>query len=82
MLFTSRWSLGALGSTLGLHSDKLNGDKLLGKQDMYSGTVFSVDTHAQAVQHLLLMWKALGMMVILLICVVSIVLKLKDNIRS
>jgi ABC-type multidrug transport system ATPase subunit len=79
MLFTSRWSLGALGSTLGLHSDKLSGDKLLGTQDVYCGTLFSIYTRAQAVQHLLLMWKALGMMVILLICIVGIVLKLKDN---
>ncbi|HEY4033707.1 MAG TPA: ABC transporter permease, partial [Ktedonobacteraceae bacterium] len=81
MLFTSRWSIGALGSTIGLHSDKLGGDKLLGQQDIYSGTLFSTYTHAEAVQHLLLMWKALGIMVILLICIVSIVLKLKDNTR-
>jgi hypothetical protein len=52
----------------------------LGTQDVYCGTLFSIYTRAQAVQHLLLMWKALGMMVILLICIVGIVLKLKDNV--
>lgn len=81
MLFTSRWSLGALGSTLGLDSNKLNGDKLLSNQDMYNGTLFSIYTHAEAVQHLFLMWKVLGVMVILLIGVVGIVLKLKDSTR-
>jgi len=81
MLFTSRWSMGALGSTIGLHSDKLGGDKLLGQQDIYSGTLFSTYTQPEAVQHLLLMWRALIVMVILLICVVAIVLKLKDNTR-
>src|SRR5205807_10412492 len=79
LLFTSRWSMGALGSTIGLHSDKLAGDKLLGQQDIYSGTLFSTYTQAEAVQHLLLMWKALGMMVILLICIVALVLTLKNN---
>jgi hypothetical protein len=82
MLFTSRWSMGALGSTIGLHSDKLGGDKLLGQQDIYSGTLFSTYTHVEAAQHLLLMWKALGMMVILLICAVAFILKLKDNSRA
>jgi hypothetical protein len=81
MLFTSRWSIGALGSTIGLHSDKLGGDKLLGQQDIYNGTLFSTYTHTEALQHLLLMWKALGIMVILLICIVGIVLKWKDNTR-
>ena len=81
MLFTSRWSMGALGSTIGLHSDKLGQDKLLGQQEIYSGTLFSTYTHAEALQHLLLMWRALAMMVILLICVASLILKLKDNAR-
>ena len=82
MLFTSRWSMAALGSTIGLHSDKLGGDKLLGQQDVYSGTLFSIYTQAEAMQHLLLMWRALGVMIMLLICVVGIALKLKDNIIS
>lgn len=81
MLFTSRWSLGALGSTIGLHSDKLGGDKLWGNLDIYRGTLFSTYTRAEALQHLLLMWKALGIMVILLIGVAAVVLKLKDNTR-
>jgi ABC-type multidrug transport system ATPase subunit len=79
LLFTCRWSMGALGSTMGLHSDKLGGDKLLGQLDIYYGTLFSIYTHAEAVQHLLLMWKFLGIIAILLTCVMGLILKLKDK---
>jgi ABC-type multidrug transport system ATPase subunit len=79
LLFTCRWSMGALGTTISLHSDKLGGDKLLGQLDIYNGTLFSIYTHADAVQHLLLMWKALGVIIILLICAVGTILKLKDK---
>jgi ABC-type multidrug transport system ATPase subunit len=79
LLFTCRWSMGALGTTIGLHSDKLGGDKLLDQSDIYYGTLFSIYTHADAVQHLLLMWKVLGIMAILLIHTVGIILKLKDK---
>ena len=79
MAFTERWSLGALGSTIGLHSDPLGGDNLIGHHRIYCGTHFSTCSHAVAIMHLLLLWGALAAMTIFAGCMVSLVLKLKDT---
>jgi hypothetical protein len=79
-LCVSRWSMAALGSSVGLHSDKLGGDKLFGT-DTYHGTLFSIYSQANATQHLLLMWLVLGAMVIILGCIIGGVLKWKDKHR-
>jgi hypothetical protein len=79
MMFAARWSIGALGTTIGLHSEKLGGDKLLGNIETYSGTLFSTYTHSQAMSHLLTMWIALTVMIVLFICLAGTFLKLKDR---
>ena len=40
-LFPTRWALAALGSSLGLHSDKIDGGKLIGDDFTYHSTLFS-----------------------------------------
>jgi ABC transport system ATP-binding/permease protein len=78
MLFAARWSIAALGSSIGLHSDKISGDKLFGDNYSYHGTLFSTYTHADAMRYLLTMWAALGVMIVLLVFAVGILLKRKD----
>ena len=78
MLFTARWSIAALGSTIGLHSDRLGNDKLMGTQNTYCGTLFSTCSSSAAVTHLLWMWAALGIMILFFGVVVILFLKLKD----
>jgi ABC transport system ATP-binding/permease protein len=82
MFFTSRWSIAALGSTVGLHSDKLGGDRLINSDNIYQGTLFSIYSHANAVQQLLTTWGVLGIMTLLLMCAVGLFLKLKDRDHS
>ncbi len=79
MMFAARWSIGALGTTIGLHSEKLGGDKLFGNIETYSGTLFSTYTHSQAISHLLTMWIALTVMIVFFTCLVGTFLKLKDR---
>ena len=78
MAFATRWSIAALGTTVGLHSDKMGGDNLLRGYAPYHGIIFSIYSQADAVRHLLMMWSVLGAMIILLACVVGIFLKRKD----
>jgi ABC transport system ATP-binding/permease protein len=82
MFFSARWSIGALGSTIGLHSDKLGGDNLLGTQSIYCGTLLSTCSKSQATTHLLWLWAALGAMILLFGFVMGIFLKLKDRHRQ
>ena len=82
MLFTSRWSIAALGSTVGLHSDKLGGDRLVNADNIYQGTLFSIYPHADAVRQLLTVWSVLGIMILLLMCAIGFFLKRKDRICS
>ncbi|GAC1354520.1 MAG: hypothetical protein NVSMB38_33130 [Ktedonobacteraceae bacterium] len=78
LLFAARWSMAALGSSLGLHSDKISGDKLLGDNYTYHGTLFSIYNHADAMRYLLTMWLALIVMIVLLACIIGVFLKRKD----
>jgi len=78
MIFATRWSIGALGSIVGLHSDKIAGDMLFGNEPIYQGTLFSTYQQADAIRYLLLMWLALGIMTVLLACVTGMFLKKKD----
>jgi ABC-type multidrug transport system ATPase subunit len=80
-LFPTRWAMTALGSTIGLHSDKLGGDKLFGNDTTYHGTLFSTFTQANATQRVELAWAALGIIIIVLCIATAIGLKRKD-IRS
>ena len=70
--------MAALGSSLGLHGDKLGGDKLLGDDYTYHGTLFSTYSQTDAMQRVLLAWAALGTIIIILAIVTGIILKRKD----
>ncbi|HEX6122263.1 MAG TPA: ABC transporter permease, partial [Ktedonobacterales bacterium] len=78
MLDPMRWAVVALGTSAGLHSDKLGGDALLGKDAVFHGTLYSTFTQADAVHRLLLGWGALGTLIILLAIAACIGLKRKD----
>jgi len=74
----TRWAAVALGSSLGLHSDKIDGGKLFGNDPTYHGTLFSIYNQADATQHLLLAWIALGVIMLVLTFAIGLSLKRKD----
>ncbi len=77
-LFTIRWSMAALGSSVGLHSDKLGGDTLFGNDYTYHGILFSTYSKTDATTHLLFIWLALAGMIVLLGWTTAYFLKRKD----
>ena len=77
-LFPTRWSMAALGSTAGLHSDKLGSDTLFGSDSTFHGILFSTFSQSDALHRLLLSWAALGILIILYTIVLCIGLKRKD----
>jgi hypothetical protein len=77
--FATRWSMAALSSTVGLHSDKIASDKLFGDDYTYHGTLFSTYSQMDAARHLLTMWTVLGATIVLLMVVIAIFLKRKDT---
>ena len=77
-LFPTRWSMAALGSTAGLHSDKLGSDTLFGSDSTFHGILFSTFSQSDALHRLLLAWAALGILIILYTIVLCIGLKRKD----
>lgn len=79
MIFPIRWSMAALGSIVGLHSDKLSGDKLFGKDYIYHGTLYSIYSQSDATQRVLLSWLALAIIIVVLTLVIGIFLKRKDR---
>jgi ABC transport system ATP-binding/permease protein len=82
MFFPIRWSMAALGSSIGLHSDKLNGDQLIAAVNTYQSTLFSTTSSQDATHYLLLTWLALVAMIFLLGIASSIFLKRKDTHQS
>ncbi|GAC1385934.1 MAG: FHA domain-containing protein [Ktedonobacteraceae bacterium] len=77
--FAARWAMAALGSTIGLHGDKLGS----GSDFAYRGTLFTkVDLtttdRLAATGHLLLMWFALVVMIVVLGLLTAYFLKRKD----
>ncbi len=81
LLFPSHWAMAALGSSLGLHGDKLGNDKLLWDDLTYHGTLFSTYSQADATNRVLLSWAALGATIIILAVITGIILKRKDARR-
>ena len=77
-LFPTRWAMAAMGSSIGLHADKIGGDKLFGDNYTYHGTLFSTFSQSDAMHRLLLSWAALGAIIIVLGILVGIALKRKD----
>ncbi len=78
-LFPTRWALTAMGSSLGLHSDKIDGGKLFGNDPTYHGTLFSIYSQADATQRVVISWAALCVTILVLTLIIGIFLKLKDN---
>lgn len=76
-LFAVRWAMAGMGSSVGLHGDKLGVDPFA-----YQGTLFvtlnPADARPGAITHLLIVWGALGLMCILLCILIATLLKLKD----
>jgi ABC-type multidrug transport system ATPase subunit/pSer/pThr/pTyr-binding forkhead associated (FHA) protein len=78
ILFPTRWAMAALGSSIGLHSDKIEGDKLIGNDTTFHGTLFSVFSKTDALHRLILSWISLGVIILVLMIVIVVFLKLKD----
>jgi hypothetical protein len=77
-IFPTRWAMAALGTSIGLHADKIGGDKLFGNDFTYHSTLFSVFSKTDAIHRLILSWVSLGVIIIVLMIVIGIFLKLKD----
>jgi len=75
--FAARWSMAAMGSTVGLHGDKLNADSF-----SYVGMLFTqIDqnaAHAGAAFHLILCWLVLALMIVVQGFIIAWLLKRKD----
>jgi ABC-type multidrug transport system ATPase subunit len=76
-LFAMRWAMAGMGSSIGLHADKLGVDNF-----SYQGTLFVSMNPASAVPgaitHLLIVWGALAAMIIVLMLAIAYFLKWKD----
>jgi hypothetical protein len=85
--FPTRWAMAALGTSIGLHSEKLGGDKLFGNSsatvnnftNTYIPQLLSTYSHADSVGRMLLSWGALLALSLLLAIVAGIGLKRKDR---
>jgi len=71
--FPARWAMAGMGSTVGLHGDKIGSDGF-----SYWGTLFSTFSQRDATFHLLLVWLILVVMIVLLGFVIAWFLKKKD----
>lgn len=78
VIFPTRWAMAALGSSLGLHSDKLGGDALFGNDSTFHGTLFSTFSQTDAIHRVLLAWGALGALIVVLVIMICVGLKRKD----
>ena len=78
MIFPTRWAMAALGTSIGLHSDKLGGDKLWGDSNTFQGQLFSIYSHTDSVHRMLVAWGALGILIVVLAIATCIGLKRKD----
>jgi ABC-type multidrug transport system ATPase subunit len=76
-LFAARWAIAGMGSTIGLHGDKLGVDNF-----SYQGTHFvtlnPADALPGAIAHMALVWGALAIMIFVLALATAIALKNKD----
>jgi ABC-type multidrug transport system permease subunit len=79
MLFPVRWAMAGLGSSVGLHSDKLNNDKLFGNSYTYHSTLFSTYSQGGALYYIVFIWLALIIMIALYGIGTGFFLKRKDQ---
>ena len=78
VVFPTRWAMAALGSSIGLHADKIGGDRLFGDDSPSPSALYPVYSQANATQRLLLCWIALGAIILVLVLVIGMFLKQKD----
>jgi ABC transport system ATP-binding/permease protein len=78
IVFPTRWAMAALGSSIGLHADKIGGDNLFGNDATYHSTLYSIYTQTEAMHRLVLAWVALGAIIFALAVIIGILLKRKD----
>src|SRR5579859_6329244 len=71
--FPARWAMAAMGSSIGLHTDKLQADDF-----SYHGTLFSTFSKTDAEIHLLITWSALVLTCLVLGIAIAFFLKRKD----
>ena len=78
--FAARWSMAAMGSTVGLHGQFItdSSGSTTGEDFSYQGTLFSTHSQVAATLHLLLCWGALALMCVLLGLATAYFLKRKD----
>jgi hypothetical protein len=77
-IFAMRWAMAGMGSSVGLHPDKLGVDSF-----SYQGTLFVSVNKASVVPtataHLLLVWGALALMILVFGLATALFLKQKDT---
>jgi len=78
VIFPTRWALTALSSSVGLHDDKIEGNRLFGNDYASHGLLYSIYTKSEAIQRLLLSWGMLVLLIIVFLCVIAFFLKRKD----
>ncbi len=66
-LFPIRWAMAAMGSSVGLHSQFVLPDGSTSGEDFsFQGTLYSTHSQTTAIEHLLLCWTALALMIVIL----------------
>jgi ABC transport system ATP-binding/permease protein len=78
VVFPTRWAMVALGSSIGLHADKIGGDHLFGNDDTYHSTLYSIYSRTEAMHRLIFSWAALAALIFILTIAISLFLKRKD----
>jgi ABC-type multidrug transport system ATPase subunit/pSer/pThr/pTyr-binding forkhead associated (FHA) protein len=78
MIFPLRWGMAALGSSLGLHSDKIGGDKLFGNDYLYHPLLYSTYTQVEAANRVIVSWIAMGVITLVLALIIGFFLKRRD----
>jgi ABC transport system ATP-binding/permease protein len=78
IVFPTRWAMVALGSSIGLHADKIGGDRLFGDDATYHSLLYSVYNRTEAIHRLVFSWAALGTIIFILTIAIGVFLKWKD----
>lgn len=78
VIFPTRWAMVALGSSIGLHADKIGGDRLFGNDTTYHSMLYSIYSRTEAIHRLVCAWIALGAIIFTLTIAIGIFLKWKD----
>lgn len=77
-LFSARWAMAAMGTTVGLHGDKLGADSFSFVSTLFSSVEPSQSIQNTAFTHLLLCWGVLLLMIVLQALAIAWLLKRKD----